>query len=183
MRHYLRCRASGGTYFFTVNLAERRGNSLLVDRIAALRDAFRITRAERPFELQAIVVLPEHLHCLWRLPEGDADYSTRWRLIKSRFSRALPANERRTRSRRGKGERGIWQRRYWEHLVRGDADFRHHLDYIHFNPVRHGYVRSPGEWPHSSFQHWVMRGVYAEDWGGNAKTGVRVDFSCAAGTS
>lgn len=165
MRHYLRLRAAGGTYFFTVNLAEPRGNSLLVDRIEALRDAFRTTRAERPFELQAIVVLPEHLHCLWRLPEGDDDNSTRWRLIKSRFSRAIPGCERRTRSRRQKGERGIWQRRFWEHLIRDDADFRHHIDYIHFNPVRHGYVRSVGDWPYSSFRHWVMRGVYEPDWG------------------
>jgi REP element-mobilizing transposase RayT len=120
MRHYLRMRAKGGTYFFTVNLAERRGNGLLVDQVGALRNALRVTRSERPFELQAIVVLPDHLHCLWRLPNGDDDFSTRWQLIKSRFSRALPATERRTRSRRNKSERGLWQRRYWEHPVGDD---------------------------------------------------------------
>lgn len=166
MRHYLRMRAKGGTYFFTVNLAERRDNGLLVDQIGALRHAFRVTRAERPFELQAIVVLPDHLHCLWRLPDGDDDFSTRWRLIKSRFSRALPATERRTRSRRDQGERGLWQRRYWEHLVGDDADFRHHLDYIHFNPVKHGYVHAAKDWPYSSFRQWVARGIYEGGWGG-----------------
>jgi putative transposase len=99
-------------YFFTVNLAERRGNTLLVDRIDVLREAFRRTRAEWPFALEAIVVLPEHLHCLWRLPPGDDDFPTRWRLIKSRFSRAVAATERRSESRRHQGERGLWQRRY-----------------------------------------------------------------------
>ena len=165
MRNYLRMRAAGGVYFFTVNLAERRDNTLLVDRIDALWDAFRQARRERPFALEAIVVLPEHLHCLWRLPAGDNDFPTRWRLIKSRFSRAVAVTESRTQSRRHKGERGIWQRRYWEHVIRDDADFRHHLDYIHFNPVKHGHVAVPRDWPYSSFRRWVVRGVYEPDWG------------------
>ena len=165
MRSYLRMRATAGVYFFTVNLAERRGNTLLVDRVDALRDAFRRTRAERPFALEAVVVLPEHLHCLWRLPPGDDDFPTRWRLIKSRFSRAVATEERRTQSRRRKGERGLWQRRYWEHLIRDDDDYRHHLDYIHFNPVKHGHVRCAGDWPHSSLARWIARGVYEPGWG------------------
>ena len=165
MRNYLRTRVAGGTYFFTVNLAERRGNTLLVDRIDALRHAFRLTRRERPFALEAIVVLPEHLHCLWKLPSGDDDYPTRWRLIKARFSRSVPLDERRSRSRQLKRERGIWQRRYWEHCIRDEDDFRRHLDYIHFNPVKHGFVRRSADWPHSSLPRWIGRGVYRADWG------------------
>ena len=166
MRNYLRMRVAGGTYFFTVNLADRHGNTLLVDRIDALRDAFRQTRIERPFALEAIVVLPEHLHCLWRLPPGDDDFPTRWRLIKSRFSRAVAQGERRSRSRCLKKERGIWQRRYWEHWVRDEDDFRRHLDYIHFNPVKHGLVSKPRDWPYSSLHRWIARGDLGEDWGG-----------------
>jgi putative transposase len=137
----MRSSVPGGTYFFTVNLAERHETSLLIDHIDSLRKAFAATRRERPFRLDAIVVLPDHLHCLWRLPTGDRDFSTRSRLIKSRFSREIERNEQRNPSRRRKGERGIWQRRYWEHLIRDDEDYRRHADYIHFNPVKHGHVR------------------------------------------
>jgi REP-associated tyrosine transposase len=164
MRTYLRNRTVGGTYFFTVNLAERRGSRLLSEHVEALRSAFRRTCLERPFTTIAWVVLPEHLHCLWRLPAGDDDYATRWRLIKSRFSRALPRTERRSASRRAKAERGVWQRRYWEHLVRDDADLRAHVDYIHINPVKHGHAVRATDWPHSSFHRFVERGWLAEDW-------------------
>jgi putative transposase len=165
MRTYVRAAMPGGVYFFTVNLAERRRNSLLIDRIACLRAAFAITARERPFAMPAIVVLPDHLHCLWQLPADDDDFSTRWRLIKSRFSRALPRTERRSRSRLVKSERGIWQRRYWEHLIRDDEDYRRHIEYIHYNPVKHGYVTEPRLWPYSSFGRWVSRGEYSDDWG------------------
>jgi len=164
MRTYLRTRVAGGSYFFTVNLAVRGGNTLLVDSIDALRDAFRQTRAERPFAVEAIVVLPDHLHCLWRLSAGDDDFPTRWRLIKSRFSHRVPRDERRSASRVAKGERGVWQRRYWEHLIRDEDDHRRHLDYIHFNPVKHGHVMRARDWPHSSFRHWVGRGMYPPNW-------------------
>lgn len=164
MRTYMRSRVKGGTYFFTVNLAERHGNTLLVDHINALKAAFQRTRQDLPFAMPGYVVLPEHLHCLWRLPDDDDDFPTRWRLIKSRFSRSLPAGERRSRSRIGKNERGFWQRRYWEHLVRDEADFRRCLDYIHYNPVKHGHAAHACDWPHSSFRHWVARGVYPMDW-------------------
>ena len=133
MSRYRRAWVPGGTYFFTVSLLERR-QTLLVDRIDALRTAFCTARAGRPLAIDAIVVLPDHLHCLWRLPEGDADNATRWRHIKSTFSRLVPAGERRSRRRLAKGERGIWQRRYWEHLIAGETDYRRHVDYIHFNP-------------------------------------------------
>ena len=164
MRTYVRSRVKGGTFFFTVNLAERLGNTLLVDHIDLLRQAFRQTRVERPFAMPGVVVLPEHLHCLWILPPGDDDFPTRWRLIKSRFSRALPQGERRSASRLRKNERGIWQRRFWEHLVRDDANFQRCLDYIHYNPVKHGHAQRAMDWPHSSFRRWVEQGTYPMDW-------------------
>lgn len=168
MRTYVWTRVAGGVYFFTLALAERRGSALLVDRIDALRDAFRRTRRDHPFAMPAIVVLPDHLHCLWRLPSGDGNFPLRWRLIKSRFSRGAAGGERRSDSRVRKGERGIWQRRYWEHLIRDDADYRHHLDYIHYNPVKHGLVAGAADWPYSSFRQWVRQGVYPADWGSSA---------------
>ena len=165
MRTFLRTRTPGGLYFFTLVVGDRHGGRLLVDRIDALRDAVRRTRFERPFGIEAMVVLPDHLHALWQMPEGDADFATRWRLIKSRFSRSVDKTEPLSRSRLRKRERGVWQRRYWEHFVRDEEDFRRHLDYIHFNPVKHGYVSSASDWPYSSFQRWVGRGVYPLDWG------------------
>ncbi|GLQ87974.1 transposase [Dyella flagellata] len=151
-------------YFFTVNLAERQGNDLLTRHADALREAFRMTRQAHPFIVEAAVVLPEHLHCLWMLPSSDNDFSRRWRLIKARFSRSIPANERTSPSRRRKGERGIWQRRYWEHLIRDDRDFQRHFDYIHFNPVKHGHLAHVADWSYSSFHRHVVRGVYPMDW-------------------
>ena len=128
MRTYRRTWSPGSTYFFTVNAANSRDNDLLVRHVDVLRDAFRAVRASHPFELSAIVVLPDHLHCVWRLPEGDTNYPTRWRLIKSRFSRAIPANEHVSPSRWKKSERGLWQRRYWEHLIRDELDLHLPLD-------------------------------------------------------
>ena len=165
MTNYRRCRIPGGTYFFTVNLANRR-QSLLTDHIQLLRDAFREVLTAHPFTIQAIVVLPAHLHCLWELPEADSDYSTRWRQIKSAFSRALPHGERISASRTSKSERGIWQRRFWEHNIRDDAGFATRFDYIHYNPVKHGHVRQVTDWPYSSFHRYVRLGVYPIDWAG-----------------
>lgn len=164
MRTYVRTRVAGGTYFFTVNLAERHGNTLLVDHIDALKAAFRQTRLDHPFAMPGFVVLPEHLHCLWRMPAGDDDFPMRWRLIKSRFSRSVSVGERRSPSRVRKNERGIWQRRYWEHTVRDEVGFRRCLDYIHYNPVKHGHAARAADWPHSSFRHWMERGGYPSDW-------------------
>jgi len=113
----------------------------------------------------AIVVLPDHLHCVWTLPEGDADNASRWAQIKSGFSRRLPAGEWRSARRIARRERGIWQRRYWEHLVRDEEDLRRHVDYVHFNPIKHGHVARLADWPHSSFHRWVGAGVYAGNWG------------------
>jgi putative transposase len=142
-------------YFFTVNLLRRDGR-LLVEYIDLLRGAFRQTRQACPFDVLAMVVLPDHLHCLWQLPPGDADNATRWSRIKAAFSRGLPADEYRSRRRLAKGERGIWQRRYWEHLIRSEADFVAHVNYIHANPVKHGHVAQITDWPYSSF-HRDMR--------------------------
>lgn len=123
---------------------------MLIDRITDLREAVRTTRAERPFQIDAWVVLPDHMHCIWTLPNKDGDYSTRWRLIKSRFSRAQPVGMRRA-SHIKRDERGIWQRRFWEHHIRDEADYRAHVEYCWFNPVKHGYVDRPEDWPFSSY--------------------------------
>jgi len=165
MPQYRRSRLPGGCYFFTVALADRR-KTHLTDHIDALRDAIRWTRNRRSFEIEAMVVLPEHLHCIWSLPEGDADYSSRWKIIKARFSGALPRVEARSRSRFQQGERGIWQRRFWEHTIQNELDYERHVDYIHFNPVKHGYVAQAGEWAYSSFGRFVAQGSYPADWGG-----------------
>lgn len=190
MRTYRRHRQAGGTYFFTVNLAQRGGNlaqrggnTLLVDRIDALREAFRRTRHERPFMTLACVVLPDHLHCVWRLPPGDDDFATRWRLIKSRFSRALAPGERRSASRLRAGERGIWQRRYWEHCIRDEADLAAHVDYVHINPLKHGLVGRVADWPWSTFHRDVRAGTLQADWGGGAVTRAMVGSTRSSSSS
>jgi len=166
MTDYRRARVEGGSYFFTVNLAERGGNRLLEKSIEGLRDTFRRVKRAHPFDIDAIVILPEHLHCIWTLPPDDTNYDMRWGLIKAGFSRLIPPGERRSESRIKRGERGIWQRRYWEHLIRDERDFRHHVDYIHWNPVKHGWVECVGDWPYSSFHDYVRRGIYPVDWVG-----------------
>jgi putative transposase len=167
MANYRRNFLSGGSYFFTVNLAERRLR-LLTDHIDLLRQAFRDVRRRHPFDIEAIVVLPDQLHAIWTLADGDADFALRWRLIKTIFSRGLPAGERISASRAGKAERGIWQRRYWEHTLRDEGDFARHVDYIHFNPVKHCYVTRVKDWPYSSFHRMVKLGIYPLDWAGDA---------------
>ncbi|MFM2006910.1 MAG: hypothetical protein RLZZ09_2565 [Pseudomonadota bacterium] len=164
MRTYQRLRIDGACYFFTVNLAEREGNILLIQHIEPLREAFRRTRQDHPFEIDAIVILPEHLNCIWQLPPDDSDYSTRWRLIKARFSMAIPKTERISKSRIRKSESGIWQRRYWEHAIRDQRDYQNHVDYIHYNPVKHGHAKAARDWPYSSFHLWLKRGYYHADW-------------------
>jgi REP-associated tyrosine transposase len=168
MTNYRRNFVPGGSYFFTVNLTDRRWG-LLTEHVELLRAAFRYTQERHPFSIEASVVLPDHLHAVWTLPDGDADFALRWRLIKTVFSRGLPPGERLSKSRSSKGERGIWQRRYWEHTLRDEGDFARHVDYIHFNPVKHGHVSRVKDWPYSSFHRLVRLGVYPEDWAGDAK--------------
>jgi putative transposase len=161
---YRRSKTGGGTYFFTINLAQR-SQQLLVEHIEPLRVAMAGVKARHPFAIEAVVILPDHLHSIWTLPPGDWDYPTRWMLIKSGFSRQLPKGERVNASRRTKGERGIWQRRYWEHTIRDDQDFRRHVDYVHYNPVKHGYVCRPSDWPYSSIHGYIRDGLLPADWG------------------
>ena len=168
MSNYRRAVQPGATWFFTVNLLHRSGNDLLVRDIDVLRACVARERVRRPFAIRAFVVLPDHMHWIWTLPDGDADYSTRWRRIKTEFARAQPLGEPRSAVRKKRGERAIWQRRFWEHLVRDETDFRRHVEYIHYNPVKHGWARCVADWAHSSFHHFVERGVYSEDWGAGA---------------
>jgi putative transposase len=153
-------RAKGSVFFFTVVLAERPSNRI--------RKIYRMVQQRHPFETIAICVLPDHIHALWELAEDDADFSARWSLIKSGFSRGLDPRLR-SASKIVKREKGIWQRRYWEHAIRDETDFQRHIDYIHFNPVKHGHVTRVMDWPHSSFHRYVKRGVLTADWGGDMK--------------
>jgi putative transposase len=133
-----------------VNLADR-SSRLLTDRIDLLRNSIHKAMQAHPFDIVAMVVLPDHLHAVWKMPDGDNDYPLRWSLIKAGFSRALEKTEHISKARRRKRERGIWQRRYWEHQLRTDADLARHVDYIHINPVKHGYVNAPVEWPYTHY--------------------------------
>ena len=170
MAEYRRLRIPGGCYFFTVTLADRR-SSLLVEQIDLLRRAVARTRRSLPFEIDACVVLPEHLHAIWTLPEGDDDFSARWRLIKLLFSQDIARGETISTSRKNQGERGIWQRRFWEHAIRDERDYAAHFDYVHFNPVKHGLVGHVADWPYSTFHRCVARGLYPPDWGKDIKDG------------
>jgi putative transposase len=151
MPNYRRLFIPGGSYFFTVNL-QNRGSLLLTERIDLLRNAVRHTRRSMPFEIDAWVVLPDHMHCMWKLPSGDDDFPARWRSIKLGFSFALRPSAQ------------IWQRGYWEHALRDEPDWAAHMDYVHFNPVKHGYTHAPGLWRYSTFRACVKRGLYPKDW-------------------
>ena len=161
---YRRSDVGGGTYFFTVNVAERN-RRILTDYAETLRRVVKHVKERHPFHIDAIVILPDHLHAIWTLPEGDVNYPTRWALIKAAFSRHLPINERRTASRAKKGERGVWQRRYWEHLIRDEGDYARHVDYIHYNPVKHRYADRAADWPYSSIHRYIAMGALPADWG------------------
>ena len=163
MPDYRRARVPGATYFFTVTLRDR-SSDLLIREIDLLRETVRATRARHPFHIDAWVVLPEHMHCLWTLPPGDADFALRWKVIKFAFAKRLPASEPTTATQRRRGERGIWQRRYWEHLIRGERDYQRHFDYIHYNPLKHGQVERLADCPYSSFHRAVAMGIYRRDW-------------------
>lgn len=154
---YRRSHIPGTTYFFTLNLQNRK-SSLLISHIDKLRFAFKKVHANHPFKIDAVVILPEHFHIMMSLPLNDANFSKRLSLIKSSFSRQIISYEFISHSRKKKRERGIWQRRFWEHLIRDDADYEHHLNYIHYNPVKHGLVSNPTEWPYSSIHRFIKLG-------------------------
>ena len=171
MSEYRRAVQHGGVFFFTVVTYRRKtvfGSQYAID---VLRESFRCEMRRRPFTIEAIVILPDHLHCLWRLPENDTDYSSRWKEIKKSTTKQLSVN----RNHRKEGD--VWQRRYWEHQIRDEKDWRTHMDYIHYNPVKHGYVTAPGLWKYSSFSSWVTRGVYDVGWGSVQPRNIcRLDF-------
>ncbi|MBW1953998.1 MAG: transposase, partial [Deltaproteobacteria bacterium] len=141
---------SGGTFLFTVALLERR-RKLLTQHIDLLREVFQAARRRRPFTIEAIVILPDHLHCIWTLPPGGADFSSRWQDIKARFAAQIPRGEWLSERRRRKGERGIWQRLFWGHVIQNARDYEQHVDYIHYKPVKHGLVARAVDLPYSSF--------------------------------
>jgi len=174
MVYYRRNRIPGGTFFFTVTLADRR-SQMLVEHITLLRGAFRRVRRERPFQIDAVVVLPDHFHTIWTLPEDDGDYPGRWRAIKSRFTRAVRERDVPLIS-NAKGEYNLWQCRYWEHTIRDEDDLQRHVDYIHYNPVKHGLVKRVADWPFSSFHRYVRLGWLSLDWGSNLALSHSGDF-------
>ncbi len=159
MSNYRRCHDRGAQYFFTLVTYKRRRIFESNAAVELLRSAIRSVMNNHPFKIDAMVVLPDHLHCIWQLPNNDADYSTRWMLIKKYVSASVdsPKNHR--------GEKKIWQRRFWEHLIRDDDDLQRHFDYIHYNPVKHSYVMSPAQWCYSSFSHSVENGICDANWG------------------
>ncbi|UQD76703.1 transposase [Bradyrhizobium japonicum] len=167
MVRYRRNFVPGGAYFFTATLDDRR-SSALVEHVTQLRAAFRTTRIEKPFTIDAIVVLPDHLHVIMTLPDDDADFSGRWRRIKSIFTHRLVASGVPV-VRNHRGEFGLWQRRFWEHTIRDDADFERCANYIHFNPVKHGLVVSAADWPYSSLHRYIHAGILPADWGGSGE--------------
>ena len=160
---YRRNRVEGGSYFFTATLQNRK-SSLLVDKIDVLRAAVREVLREHAFQIDAWVVLPEHLHAVWTLPPGDAAYSYRWQQIKGKFTHQLVKAGMPIRKNH-RGEYDLWQGRFWEHTIRDEADFSHHIDYVHYNPIKHGWVEKLTDWPYSTFHRYVKSGDYAPDWG------------------
>ena len=169
MSNYRRANIPGGTYFFTVVTHQRRPILSTDNARECLRKAIELTRQEHPFEMPGFVLLPDHLHCLWTLPVDDNDFSIRWANIKRRFTKLWKSqggdDGPMSSSRARQGEAGIWQRRFWEHCIRDEDDFNQHLDYIHYNPVKHGLVERVSDWPYSSFHRCVRQGWYDPDWG------------------
>jgi len=165
MVRYRRNFVAGGTFFFTATLADRT-SSALTDHINALRAAVRLTRRQHPFAIDAAVILPDHLHVIMTLPPNDSDFSIRMSLIKRRFTAAASKSGSVVARNTNRGS-AVWQRRFWEHTIRNEADFERHADYIHFNPLKHGLVSRVRDWPHSSFRYYVRRGILPHDWAGD----------------
>ena len=171
---YRRAQIKGGTYFFTLTTFYRKKILTYPQNVEILRKAIRYVMSNHFFTINAFVLLPDHLHCIWTLPENDYDFSTRWRLIKSYFTREYTKKFKSvpTKLKKNKKEQTIWQRRFWEHLIRSEEDMISHVEYIHYNPVKHGLASAPKEWKYSSFHRYVKEGVYNNEWG----TGYEIDF-------
>lgn len=169
MPNYRRAYVPGGTFFFTVKTESNAPIFYDEKYVKLLGNLFREAKLQWTFETNAIVLLPDHLHAIWTLPPGDSDYSTRWAWIKKEFTKAYldSGGEEQviSHSRKANRRRGVWQRRFWEHAIEDEDDFESHFDYVHWNPVKHGYVECPKYWPHSSFHRWVEKGVYEKSWG------------------
>ena len=168
MPNYIRSQVAGATYFFTLTLAQRN-TRLLTDNIDLLRSSYQRANSLHPFTTIAICIMPDHIHAIWQMPIDDGNYALRWRMIKSQFSRNFGVNEQRSCSKIKHREKGIWQRRYWEHQIRDEVDLKRHVDYIHYNPVKHGLVDSVKDWPYSTFHRYAKQGVVAENWGSNVE--------------
>lgn len=171
MGDYRRAYQQGGCYFFTQVTYQRQPIFSDVQNVEKLKSAFRAVMQVRPFTIEAIVILPDHLHCIWQLPAGDDNFSERWRQIKRHFSLHFDAPK------NTRGEKLIWQRRFWEHVIRDELDWNNHFDYIHYNPVKHGYVLRPADWAHSSFAKAVAKGWCMPDWGESSPKNLdKLDF-------
>ena len=181
MSEYRRAKIPGATYFFTVVTFDRK--QILTTDLArrCLRSAWEDAQKRHPFRVEAVCLLPEHLHCIWTLPGNDADFSIRWNMIKGLFSKRYLAgggtDGLRNKSRKRTGEAALWQRRFWERLIRDENDLRKHFDYIHFNPVKHGHVVRPADWPWSSLHRYVRKGWYNSDWGAQEPESIK-GFEC-----
>jgi putative transposase len=177
MPEYRRIRTKGATYFFTVVTHERQPILCLPESLKAMQTVFADVARRFPFGMDAWVVLPDHIHVIWTLPEADSNYSTRWAMIKKDITKHLRSSvytdAASTESRAHHRDGSVWQRRFWEHQIRDEPDYRSHLDYIHFNPVRHGLAAGPREWKCSSFRKWVALGGYEEDWGSDGVVDLR----------
>ena len=177
--NYRRATMHGGTYFFTVVTYRRQQFLCNNDVRLALRNGIEKTRQSLPFDIDAWVLLPDHLHCIWTLPPGDADFGKRWGLIKRHVSnhcRDLKRDNWINESKQKRRESTLWQRRFWEHQIRDERDYKHHVDYIHFNPVKHGVVERVVDWPHSSFHRFVNDDVYKTTWAGGTTTNTATSF-------
>ena len=165
--NYRRAKINGATFFFTVVTHNRRPFLCHPDNVQLLRQSLRYTMKRRPMEVDAFVLLPDHLHTIWTLPDDDHDYSTRWRLFKTYFSRHCRETFEHvgSTSRKTKRERAFWQRRFWEHTIKDIQDYNTHIEYIHYNPVKHGLAEAPKDWEYSSFHRYVQAGIYEETWG------------------
>lgn len=168
MPNYRRLFKPGGTFFFTVVTYKRQ--RLFNNHRARdfLHQCIQEVQKSRPFDMLATVLLPDHIHCIWKLPDEDPDFSVRWSIIKRKFSKIWLSSGGKevmvSKSRKRHNEFGVWQRRFWEHVIRDEEDFANHVNYIHFNPVKHGYVKCPHQWPYSSFFRWVDEGYFQADW-------------------
>jgi len=170
MSNYIRLKSEGGTFFFTVVTYKRQPVFDIPECIKHLRASIKETRRTYPFDIDAWVLLPEHMHCILTLPDKDNNYSRLWGLIKQGFTKrakGLLLDQSISLSRIKHREASVWQRRFWEHEIRGEEDFNNHIDYIHYNPVKHGYVKRVQDWPFSTFHRYVKEGVYPVDWAGD----------------